>query len=139
MPRRRDRHDRGFRGPIAFPGSPAIIERRRSRPDFFNSCVTEAISKVLESAPTALDNILVGIEEVPHLTSRWSGDRVPLSAALEGTKEAKAQIVLYERPIEHRAQTPPELRELVHRTLVEQLSTLTGKSMEELGGAHFDD
>lgn len=101
--------------------------------------MAEAISSILAVSPTALDDILVGIEEVPHLTSRWSGDRVPLSAALEGTKDAKAQIVLYERPIELRAPTPAELRELVHRTLVEQLSTLTGRSLDELGGSDFED
>lgn len=124
---------------MARPGSPAALDRRRSRPDFFNSCVTDAIAKVLAASPTVLDDILVGIEEVPHLTSRWSGDRVPLSAALEGTKDAQAQVVLYERPIEHRAQGPADLRQLVHRTLVEQLSTLTGHSLEHLGLEPDDD
>lgn len=89
---------------------------------------------VLAHDPGALDGILVGVEEVPHLADRWSGDRVPLSAALEATKSQEAQIVLYERPIEHRATSPGDLRYLVHRTLVEQLSTLTGRSIEDLGG-----
>lgn len=134
MPRRRDRHDRGFRGPIAAPDSPALLQRRQSRPDFFNDCLTDAIGEVLAHDPDALDGILVGVEEVPHLAQRWSGDRVPLSAALEATREQEAQIVLYERPIEHRAASPNGLRRLVHRTLVEQLSTLTGRSIEDLGG-----
>lgn len=137
MPRRRDRHDRGFRGPIA-PDS-HLLSRRRNRVDFFNQCVSDAISKLLATAPDALDNVVVGIEEVPHLPSRWTGDHVPLSAGLEGTKFSEAQVVLYERPIEHRAATPSELRVLVHRTLVEQLSTLTGRSLEELGGPDFVD
>lgn len=111
-----------------------MLERRRSRTDFFNECLTDAVTDVLAHDPAALDEIDVGIEEVPYLTSRWSGDRVPLSAALEATKRQRARIVLYERPIEHRASTPAQLRELVHRTLVEQLSTLTGRSIADLGG-----
>ncbi|NLE96844.1 MAG: metallopeptidase family protein [Propionibacterium sp.] len=139
MPRRRDRHDRGFRGPIAAPDSPVKLRRRTSRTDFFNQCLGDAIRDVLEREPDALDGIVVGVEEVPHLAERWSGDRVPLSAALEASKSQQARIVLYERPIEHRAQTPSDLQRLVHRTLVEQLSTLTGRSVDSLGGEDWDE
>lgn len=82
--------------------------------------------------PVALDGIVVGVEEVPHFTTNWSGDRVPLSAALEPGPGRKAQIVIYERPLEHRASSRGQLRRLVHRTIVEQLSTLTGLAIEEL-------
>lgn len=135
MPRRRDRHDRGLRGPLAAPGSPVTLRRRASRAEFFADCLSAAVSDVLARNPTVLDDIVVGIEEVPHLNSRWSGDLVPLSAALEATRQQKARIVLYERPIEHRASSPDQLRRLIHRTLVEQLSTLTGRSIEDLGGS----
>ncbi len=134
MPRRRDRHDRGIRGPIAAPGSPATITRRPPRAQFFQQCLTEAIEQVLAHCPAAFDHVEVGIEEVPHLTSQWSGDRVPLAAGLEAYRRHPARVVLYERPIEHRATTPAELRRLVHRTLVEQLATLTTRSIDELGG-----
>nr|WP_231979677.1 metallopeptidase family protein [Tessaracoccus coleopterorum] len=46
----------------------------------------------------------------------------------------KAQIVIFERPLEHRAGSRSQLRDLVHQTIVEQLSALTGRSIEELGG-----
>ncbi len=134
MPRRRDRHDRGFRGPLAGPGSAARVRARTTRAEFFGSCLTDAMATLLAHDPTALDGIEVGIEEVPYLTSRWSGDRVPLSAALDPDRRHPARIVLYQRPIEHRASTPAALRDLVHRTLVEQLATLTGRSIEDLGG-----
>lgn len=134
MPRRRDRHDRGFRGPLAAPGSPARAQHRSSRNDFFQLCLTDAIARVLERCPTALDHIEVGIEEVPYLTSRWSGDRVPLAAGLEADRRHPARVVLYQRPIEYRATTRTQLRELVHRTLVEQLATLTVHTIRDLGG-----
>ena len=110
------------------------LRQRTSRIAYFNECLTDAIAEVLANDAEALEDIVVGIEDVPHLTTRWSGDRVPLSAALEATKTQPVQIVLYERPIEHRASSPSQLKRLVHRTLVEQLSTLTGRSITDLGG-----
>ena len=134
MPRRRDRHARGFRGPLAGPGSPAHLRWDTSRQDCFAQCVREAIASVMAHDPLALDDVVVGVEDVPYLNSRWSGDRVPLSAGLEANQHQRARVVLYERPIEHRAESRTALRELVHRTLVEQLATLTGRSIESLGG-----
>lgn len=137
MPRRRDRHDRGLRGPLATPnpfsGAPVPLGRP-TRVDYFNHCVTAAMADVAAACPDALDGVVVGVEEVPHLGGGWTGDRVPLSAAVEASRGRKAQVVIFERPLEHRASSRSQLRSLVHRTIVEQLSTLTGRSIEELGG-----
>lgn len=107
---------------------------RPSRVDYFNDCVTGAMADIAAVSPDALNGVVVGVEEVPHLKVAWSGDRVPLSAALEPARGRKAQIVIFERPLEHRASSRSQLRRLVHRTIVEQLSTLTGRSIEELTG-----
>ncbi len=137
MPRSRDRHGRGIRGPLAAPnplsGRPVPLQRP-SRVDFFNSCVTEAMALIGVTAPDALTGVVVGVEEVPNLNVAWSGERVPLSAALEPTRGRRAQIVIFERPLELRATSRGELRRLVHQTIVEQLSALTGRSIAELGG-----
>ena len=137
MPRSRDRHGRGLRGPLASPNPLSgrqVPLKRPSRVDFFNSCVTDAMSLIAAVAPTALDGVIVGVEDVPHLSVAWSGERVPLSAALEPSRGRKAQIVIFERPLEHRASTRGDLRALVHQTIVEQLSALTGRTIAELGG-----
>ena len=78
--------------------------------------------------------MVVGVEDVPLLKTAWSGDRVPMSAALEPSKNRPAQIVIYQRPLEHRASSRSALRSLVHRTIVEQLSALTGRPVSELLG-----
>ena len=141
MPRRRDRHGRGIRGPLAgpnrFTGRPVPLSRP-SRVAFFNSCVTAAMADIADAAPDALNGIVVGVEEVPHLNVAWSGDRVPLSAAVEASRGKKAQIVIFERPLEHRSTSRPDLRQLVHRTIVEQLSILTARPISELAGDDFD-
>ena len=121
MPRSRDRHDRGMHGTIA-------------RVEYFNQCVKEALAAIAEIDPRALDGTVVGVEDVPLLKTAWSGDRVPMSAALEPSKGRPAQIVIYERPLEHRASNRSALRALVHRTIVEQLSALTERPVRELLG-----
>lgn len=111
---------------------------RPSRVDYFNDCVTTAMADIAAVAPDALRGTVVGVEDVPQLNLTWSGDRVPLSAALEPGRGRKAQIVIYQRPLEHRASSRSQLRRLVHRTIVEQLSTLTGRSIHELSGEDPD-
>ena len=137
MPRSRDRHDRGMHGPVALPDSnnrKTVPLRPLSRVEYFNQCVKEALAAIAEIDPRALDGTVVGVEDVPLLKTAWSGDRVPMSAALEPSKGRPAQIVIYERPLEHRASNRSALRALVHRTIVEQLSALTERPVRELLG-----
>ena len=137
MPRSRDRHDRGMHGPVALPDSnnrKTVPLRPLSRVEYFNQCVKQALATIAEVDPHALDGMVVGVEDVPLLKSAWSGDRVPMSAALEPSKNRPAQIVIYQRPLEHRASSRSALRSLVHRTIVEQLSALTGRPVSELLG-----
>jgi len=60
---------------------------------------------------------------------------------VEASGARPAQVVVYRRPLEHRAASRQGLRILVYRTVVEQLSALTGRSVEEIDpdGAGFDD
>ena len=137
MPRSRDRHDRGMHGTIALPDSnnrKAVPLHAPNRVEYFNQCVKEALAAIAEIDPRALDGTVVGVEDVPLLKTAWSGDRVPMSAALEPSKGRPAQIVIYERPLEHRASNRSALRALVHRTIVEQLSALTDRPVRELLG-----
>lgn len=137
MPRSRDRHDRGMHGPVALPDShnhKTVPLRPLSRVEYFNQCVKQALATIAEADPHALDGTVVGVEDVPLLKTAWSGDRVPMSAALEPSKGRPAQIVIYERPLEHRASSRTALRALVHRTIVEQLSALTGRPASDLLG-----
>ena len=137
MPRSRDRHDRGMHGTIALPDSnnrKAVPLHAPNRVEYFNQCVKEALAAIAEIDPRALDGTVVGVEDVPLLKTAWSGDRVPMSAALEPSKGRPAQIVIYQRPLEHRASSRSALRSLVHRTIVEQLSALTERPVRELLG-----
>lgn len=134
--RRRDRHGRGLRGPLALanPLTPhrAQPPRPSSRADFFADAVHAAVDRVAQQCPDALVGVTFGIEDVPYFDTAWSGNQVPLAAAVEATPDRMGQVVVYRRPLEHRAVTRRGLRILVYRTIVEQLSALTGRSVSDI-------
>lgn len=134
--RRRDRHGRGLRGPLALT-SPLTAHRAHpprpaSKADFFTDAVHASVERIAQQCPDALVGITFGIEDVPHVDPAWTGDQVPLAAAVEATPDSLGQIVVYRRPLEHRAVSRRGLRILVYRTVVEQLSALTGRSVAEI-------
>lgn len=135
MPDRRDRHQRGMRGPLAPATSLAGQALRRHRPtnraEFFVQCLSDSLARITAAAPEALAGVEVGLEDVPDMSGQWSS-RVPLAAAQEATPTTVARIVVFRRPIEHRATTRRQLRSLIHGTLVEQVSALTGIPADRL-------
>ncbi|GGL81792.1 hypothetical protein GCM10011575_45100 [Microlunatus endophyticus] len=134
--RRRDRHGRGLRGPLAttnpLTGTAVEPVGPPGRATFFEEALQASIDRVQAHCPEALVGIVFGVEEVPFLQTAWSGEKVPLAAAVAPTPAALGRVVLYRRPLEHRAATRPGLQILVHRTLVEQLAALTGLSIGEI-------
>lgn len=129
MPKRRDRHQRGLRGPLSvanrITGEPVPLRRRESAGDVFVRAVEDAIARIGDTAPQALRGVTIGIEEVPTLTAAWRDEAVPLAAALGATEKRPAQVVVYRRPLELRAESRAELASLVHRTIVGQLAEIT--------------
>jgi hypothetical protein len=118
---------------------PNALTVRRAQPphpagkaDFFSEAVHDAVDRVGLQCPDVLVGITFGIEDVPHFDMAWSPDQVPLAAALEATANQPGQVVVYRRPLEHRAVSRRGLRILVYRTIVEQLAALTGRSVEEI-------
>ena len=145
MSSRRDRHGRGLRGPLVLPNELGVRRAAPLRPAtrvaFFDDCVDAAVQRVARQCPEALVGLSVGVEDVPNFDPAWAGGRVPLASAVEASAARPAQVVLYRRPLEHRAASREGLRILVYRTVVEQLSALTGRSVDEIDpdGAGFDD
>jgi len=112
-------------------GDPVPLRRKRTRLMVFAEAVTQSVGHIEETCPRALVGMSIGFEDVPASVSAWE-DRVPLAAATPARPGVSGQVVLYRRPIEFRSGSPDELRELVHRTVVEQLSAATGIPSDEL-------
>lgn len=137
MTKRRDRHGRGVRGPLALPnpitGSVVGITGRQNAAEFFIGAVTKSVHRLMQTCPDALTGVDIGVEDVPSVAFDWALlDRVPLAAAIEASANRAARIVVFRRPLERRASDRQDLLDLVHVTLVEQLSALTGRSMHDL-------
>lgn len=118
---------------MATPPQPA------TKAEFFADAVHESLERVGRNCPEALLGVSVGVEDVPPVQVGWAGDRVPLAAAVESTPDRPGQVVIYRRPLEHRAASRRGLRILVHRTVVEQLSALTGRTVAEIDPEADDD
>lgn len=127
---------RGLRGPMStrnpYTGSAAPLRRRLSAADYFLDCVEDSVRRIGKSCPQALAGVAVGVEEVPRLTDAYTDERVPLAAAIERTETSGAQVVVYRRPLERRAASRRGLGILVHRTIVGQLSALSGLPAEQI-------
>jgi len=147
MPGNRDRHGRGVRGPLATTNpltrKPAPVPDQPNREELFQQCVQESIERIGKTCPEALLGVDIGIETVPSRAAMWrelvSHDSVPLAAALDADADHPARIALFRRPIERRSLDPAEEADLVHRTLVEQLSMLTNRSIRDIDPEVDDD
>jgi len=142
MSKRRDRHGRGLRGPLSgpneFTGTPIPLRQRAARIAVFRDAVEASITRILRACPQALVNVAVGFEDVPS-TDEWH-NRVPLAAATSPRPGQRGHVVLFRRPIEARTGNVRDLRELVHRTILSQMSSATGLPIDELDPtAHPED
>ena len=135
MSKRRDRYNRGLRGPLTWPnpltGSPLKLRRRPTRIESFTKAVSASVDRVAKTCPRALVGMSIGFEDVPSGLDAWH-QHVPLAMATPSRPGQRGQVVLFRRPIEFRAEDPRELRALVHRTVLEQLSAATGIPVDEL-------
>jgi hypothetical protein len=119
----------------AITGGTVPLRQRPRGADFFADCLGASIARTAKACPRALVSIDIGFEEVPGNLAAWQTVRVPLAAAVPAQAGRNGQVVLFRRPLEHRAHSRGDLRRLVHRALLEQLSALTGIGIDELDPA----
>ena len=85
MSKRRDRHQRGMRGPIAWPNSltgvSVPLRETHTKMSFFASCIAGAVARITEHNPEILAGIDIGFEDVAQGLDSWTM-RVPLGSAI---------------------------------------------------------
>ncbi|EOM75378.1 exonuclease [Rhodococcus rhodnii] len=143
-PRRRhtartvERHGRGPRGPVLPPDVPG----RRSRAERFDLAVLDAFGPIDDRWGGRLRGLDIAVDDVPKIRAidpdsvEWPDDvvadgPVPLSrlvpAGIDRRGDAtRARIVVFRRPVEHRADDPEDLTDLLHEILVQQVATYLG-------------
>lgn len=134
--RRRDRHGRGMRGPVAPPQVPLSI----SRGEAFDDLVRDSADR-LERRWPQLTGIDFAVQEVPRGDTGELDDSgaVPLGMMLPAHGGAPDRVIVYRRPIEIRTKSRDERALLVHEVVVEQVAELLGLAPESVDPRYGQD
>jgi predicted Zn-dependent protease with MMP-like domain len=129
-PRRRDRHGRGMRGPVAPPQVPLAASRAES----FRDLVQDSVERLERRWPQLadVDFLVLDVPGAPE-------GSVPLGSSVPANKGQPAQIVVYRRPVEIRTKNRDERALLVHEVVVEQVAELLGLAPESVDPRYGQD
>ncbi len=137
---RRDRRGRGLRGPAAL-GHPAVGRPPypRSRRESFDRLVLDIVSDLDERWSDRLGLVEYAVEDAPQLPDDWESGTVPLSSLVRGSGATPSRLVVFRRPLEHRAADRMELEAMVLTVVVEQVAELLGIAPSEVDPRYPDD
>ncbi|MDQ8707469.1 metallopeptidase family protein [Streptomyces sp. LHD-70] len=139
--RRRDRHGRGMRGPVAPPQVPLAA----SRGEVFADLVQDSVERLERRWPQLAD-IEFLVQDVPYVKDTGGGpgellsdETVPLGGTAAARDDLPARIVIYRRPVEIRTKSRDERAALVHEVVVEQVAELLGLSPDAVDPRYGED
>ena len=128
-----DRRGRGMRGPGFGPGAPAgRVPAHRTGRERFDQVAVDVMSDVESRWTEELAPVELAVEDIPVLPRTWVAPRVPLASLVPATQSTPPRLVLFRRPIEHRAETRADLEALVLTVVVEQLADYLGVPAEDV-------
>ncbi|WP_188113266.1 metallopeptidase family protein [Nocardioides humilatus] len=124
---RRDRRGRGLRGPGALGhvgfGRPP---RPRTSGESFDRLVLDVVTDIDARWSDRLGLVEYVVEDIPQLPDDWDPGSVPLSSLVRGTGTTPSRLVIFRRPLEHRAADRTDLEAMVLTVVVEQVAELLG-------------
>ncbi|HMM95737.1 metallopeptidase family protein [Phycicoccus sp.] len=127
--RRRDRHGRGPRGPLAHPAVPAMTTRRER----FDDLVLDAADRIRPHLGNRYAGTEFAVQDVPPTDpAPWEEQVAPLGRLLRATAARADRVVVYRRPVEARAQDEQDLADIVREVVTEQVAALLGVPAHEL-------
>jgi predicted Zn-dependent protease with MMP-like domain len=114
-----------MRGPGVLPRVLGAPEQRTAG-ERFDQLVLEVVSEIDDRWADRLGALEYAVEDAPQIPDDWHPETVPLSSLVRGARGAPTRLVLFRRPIEHRAATRSDLDALVVTVVVEQVAELLG-------------
>ena len=117
-----------MRGPAYGRPVPAALTRRER----FDRIAVTVMADVEERWHDELARVELAVEDAPVLPATWVSPRVPLASFVDATAGAPPRLVLFRRPLEHRAETLADLEALVLTVVVEQLAEVLGVPPEDV-------
>lgn len=118
-----------MRGPAVLPRNPGHPELRTRR-ERFDDLAVDIVASIDERWSDRLGLLEYAVEDAPQIPDDWHPETVPLSSLVRGTGAQPTRLVLFRRPIEHRAETRADLEALVLTVVVEQVAELLGVDAE---------
>ncbi|THV17862.1 metallopeptidase family protein [Nocardioides caeni] len=132
-PRRRDRRGRGQRGPAV---QPLTADHRPPRPwsrrERFDRILLDVVNDIDVRWSDRLGLVEYAVEDTPQLPDDWDSGRVPLSSLVRGSGTTPTRLVVFRRPLEHRAADRADLEASVLTIVVEQVAELLGIEPHEV-------
>jgi predicted Zn-dependent protease with MMP-like domain len=127
-----------MRGPGVLPRRPGQPELR-SRRERFDQLVLDVVTEIDARWQDRLGLVEYAVEDAPLIPDDWSTTTVPLSSLVRGSGAKPTRLVLFRRPIEHRAETRDDLEALVLTVVVEQVAELLGIDAEQVDPRYGSD
>lgn len=127
-----------MRGPAILParlGTPAVKTRRQR----FDDVVIGVVAGLEERWADRLGLVEYAVEDAPLIPDDWSTGTVPLSSLVRGSGATPTRIVVFRRPIEHRAESFADLESMVHAVVVDQVAELLGLTPEQVDPRYESD
>lgn len=120
-----------MRGPAVLP----LTAGRPHGPDDrarFDRITLDVVRAIEQRWADRLGLLEYAVEDVPDLSPSWRGEGVPLATLVRGHGAVPTRLVLFRRPIEHRAHSLADLRAAVLTVVVEQVAELLGIPAEDV-------
>src|SRR5689334_5928700 len=123
-----------MRGPAFGTGGfvPRGVPARQSRAEQFDDVALRVMRAVVARWPDRLGDVDLAVEEVPVLPTGWSERTVPLASYVDRSTTSAPRLVLFRRPLEHRAETLLDLESLLLTVVVEQFAEVLGIPPEDV-------
>ena len=111
----------------------------RSRRESFDRLVLDIVTDLDERWSDRLGLVEYAVEDTPQLPDDWESGTVPLSSLVRGSGATPTRLVVFRRPLEHRAADRMELEAMVLTVVVEQVAELLGIPPSEVDPRYPDD
>jgi predicted Zn-dependent protease with MMP-like domain len=111
----------------------------RSRRESFDRLVLDIVSDLDERWSDRLGLVEYAVEDTPQLPDDWEPGTVPLSSLVRGSGATPTRLVVFRRPLEHRAADRMELEAMVLTVVVEQVAELLGIAPSDVDPRYPDD
>ncbi|KRB79647.1 hypothetical protein ASE01_23255 [Nocardioides sp. Root190] len=112
--------------PLTWPSREHTPPRPRSRREVFDRIMLDVVTEIDARWSEHLGLVEYAVEDTPQLPDDWDSGRVPLSSLVRGSGATPSRLVVFRRPLEHRATDRADLEAIILTVVVEQVAELLG-------------